>query len=488
VGSQRIPSVSAPGIVVLVLLSALAAHAQQMGPIHRFVLSRTGTPVLPNPQSSGNAEHIFAAGAQGKKTASATPDSDHSLFLAVALFGSGGGGPRSVAVGDLNGDGKPDLVVTDTCTITNPICADGAFPTAHGAVGALLGNGDGTFQPVVTFDSGGGFPSSVALADVNRDGKLDLIVANECSPGDCEYSWVSILLGNGDGTFQPPVNYRSGGYQESDDDVAQSSVVVGDVNGDGKLDLVVENQCAFNTSDYCVNGTVGVLLGNGDGGFHPAVVYDSGGDWPYSIALGDLNGDGRLDIAVANCGPIDSNGCGSGMVGVLMNNGDGTFQPAVLYPSGGAAATGIFAADVNGDGKPDLLVANYCGGISIYDCEVNGTVGVLLGNGDGTFQPAASYSSGGYYPVALTSADINGDGKFDIIVANSGSADVGILLGNGDGTFQPAVTNTVRGYIPQAVVAADVNGDGRPDLEVADACNATCSAGAVSVLLNLPIE
>jgi hypothetical protein len=466
VTSHRIPPVSALAIVVLVLLSA--AHAQQMDPIHRSVLSRTGVAARPN------QPHSF------------TPGSDHSLFLAVALFGSGGaGGTRSIAVGDLNGDGKPDLVVTDACPVTNPTCGEAGFPTSHGVVAVLLGNGDGTFQPAVNFNSGGGYPSSVALADLNGDGKLDLIVANECSPGECAYSLVSVLLGNGDGTFQPPVNYRSGGFEESDDDVAQSSVAVGDVNGDGKLDLVVENQCAFSTSNYCGNGTVGVLLGNGDGSFRPAVVYDSGGDWPYSVALADLNGDGRLDIAVANCGPIDSNGCGSGMVGVLMNKGNGGFQPAVLYPSGGVAATGIFAADVNGDSKPDLLVANYCGTGTIYTCNL-GAVGVLLGNGDGTFQPAVAYSSGGDLPVALSSADINGDGYLDIIATNSGSADVGILLGNGDGTFQPAVTNTVRGYIPQAVVAADVNGDDRPDLEVADACNSTCSAGAVSVLLNLP--
>jgi hypothetical protein len=465
--SHRIPAVSARATVVLVLLSA--AHAQQLDNIHRSVLSRTGIARRPN------QPHSF------------TPSSDHSLFLAVALFGSGGaGGTRSIAVGDLNGDGKPDLVVTNACPLTNADCSEGAFPTSHGAVAVLLGNGDGTFQPAVTFNSGGDYPSSVALADLNGDSKLDLIVANECSPGECAYSLVSVLMGNGDGTFQPPVNYRSGGFEESDDDVAQSSVAVGEVNGDGKLDLVVENQCAFDISNYCVNGTVGVLLGNGDGSFRPAVVYDSGGEWPYTVALADLNGDGRLDIAVANCGPVGGDGCGSGMVGVLMNNGSGGFQPAVLYPSGGAAATGLFVADVNGDSKPDLLVANYCGAISIYDCEVNGTVGVLLGNGDGTFQPAVAYSTGGYYPVSLTSADINGDGKLDIAAANWGTSDVGVLLGNGDGTFQPAVTNTDRGYLLQAVIAADVNGDGRPDIEVADGCNATCSAGAVSALLNLP--
>jgi uncharacterized protein (DUF2141 family) len=418
---------------------------------------------------------------------SAAPSTDHSLFLAQALFGSGGAWPRSVAVGDLNGDGKPDLVVTNACPVTDATCFQAAFPTTNGAVGVLLGNGDGTFQPVVTYNSGGEFPSSIVLADVNGDGKLDLIVANECIPGNCAYSGVSVRLGNGDGTFQSPVSYRSGGYQESDDDVAQSSVAVGDVNGDGKLDLVVENQCAFNTTEYCGNGTVGVLLGNGDGSFQPAVVYDSGGDWPYSVALGDLNGSGRLDIVVANCGPIDSNGCGSGMVGVLMNNGKGGFQPAVLYSSGGAAATGIFVADVNGDGKLDLLVANYCGSGTIYSCGL-GNVGVLLGNGDGTFQPAASYSSGGDYPVALTSTDINGDGNLDIVEVNSGSANIGVLLGNSNGTFQPAVTDTIRGGNPMAVVAADLNANGKPDLAVADGCNATCSEGAVSVLLNLGPE
>jgi hypothetical protein len=340
--NRRIPPVSVPGIAILIVLAAFSAPAQQMNTAQRRVLARNGTTAF------------FAAVPQRSKTA---PDSRHSLFLSQELYKSGGAYPRAIAVGDLNGDGKPDMVVTDTCPIKNTICADGAFPTVHGSVGVLLGNGDGTFQAVVTYASGGGFPSSVALADVNGDGKLDLIVANECSPGDCEYSLVSVLLGNGDGTFQPAMSYRSGGFQESDDDVAQSSVAVGDVNGDGKPDLVVANECAFSTTEYCGNGTVAVLRGNGDGTFQPAVVYDTGGDWPYSVALGDMKGNGRLDIIVANCGTINGNGCGSGMLGVLINNGNGNFQPAVLYPSGGAAATGLSVSDVNGDGKLDLMVA-----------------------------------------------------------------------------------------------------------------------------------
>ena len=129
---------------------------------------------------------------------------------------------------------------------------------------------------------------------------------------------------------------------------------------------------------------------------------------------------------------------------------------------------------------------NYCGSGTIYSC-APGTAGVLLGNGDGTFQPAESYLSGGDYPVSLASTDFNGDGKLDIVEVNGGSNNVGVLLGNGDGTFQPAVIETVRvGGILEAVVAADVNGDGTPDLELADGCGAnSCSEGAVSVLLNL---
>ncbi|MGD0824369.1 MAG: VCBS repeat-containing protein, partial [Terriglobales bacterium] len=147
------------------------------------------------------------------------------------------------------------------------------------------------------------------------------------------------------------------------------------------------------------------------------------------------------------------------------------FQPAVTYPSGADDAHSMAVADVNGDGKPDLLVANYGGGNGN-----DGSVAVLLGNGDGTFQPPVSYDAGGWQTFSVVAADLKGDGKLDLVVTNSQSNTLGVLLGNGDGTFQPAVTYHTL-YFPMNAVVADVNGDGIPDLVV------DSGPGYLSVLL-----
>src|SRR4029077_9673154 len=173
--------------------------------------------------------------------------------------------------------------------------------------------------------------------------------------------------GNGDGTFQAGVSYGSGGQYAF-------SVAVGDVNGDGKMDLIVSNQCA--RSNNCTNGSVSVLLGNGDGTFQAALSYGSGGQYTFSVAAEDVNGDGRPDLLVSN--ECADNTCGNGSVGVLLGNGDGTFHAAVSYGTGGQYAYSVAVGDVNGDGKPDLVVAHQL------------SVAVLLGNGDGTFQTAMS--------------------------------------------------------------------------------------------------
>jgi methionine-rich copper-binding protein CopC len=203
----------------------------------------------------------------------------------------------------------------------------------------------------------------VVVADVNGDGKPDLLVANLCanSSNNCPDGGVDVLLGNGDGTFQTAITYGSGGWYAY-------SVVVADVNGDGKPDVMVANE--FASGNYNT-GVVGVLLGNGDGTFQTAVTYDSGGNAAVSVAVSDVNGDGEPDLVVANCGPSDTNSCTSGTVAVLVGNGDGTFQTAVPYGSGGFYAQSVAVADVNGDGKPDLLVAN-------RGYETDGSVGVLI--------------------------------------------------------------------------------------------------------------
>ena len=348
-----------------------------------------------------------------------------------------GGEAQSLALGDVNGDGKPDVVVANQ---------------------VLLGNGDGTFQPALNYNSGVE-AQSLAIADVNGDGRPDLLVAG-CSSvngdGGCANGAVSVLLANGDGTFQPAVIYGSGGGGSAE------ALAIADVNGDGRPDLLVADFCSSVDSDgNCTNnnGAVSVLLGNGDGTFQPAVSYGSGGQLATSVAVADLNGDGRPDVVVANdcpSGPSeqDNDLCQFGsytVVGVLLGNGDGTFQPVSLYNSGGYYSISVTVADLNGDGKLDLAVGS---GSDFWPDFQNGAAGVLLGNGDGTFQPVSQYTFAGSGTSAAV-ADMNGDGKPDLVLASndctncaSGDDGVGVLLGNGDGTFQSAVISTLGEITP----------------------------------------
>ena len=413
-----------------------------------------------------------------------------SIFAPVVTYGSGGYDATSVAVADVNGDGKPDVVVTNCALIGS--CSSGKT----GAVGVLLGNGDGTFQTAVTYSSDGTvFATSVAVADVNGDGKPDLLVTNTCASVDnCDNGSVAVLLGNGDGTFQTAVPYDSGGQQPY-------SVAVADVNGDSKPDVVVANSCASypNCADV---GVIGVLLGNGNGTFQTAMTDGSGGWQADSIAVADVNRDGKPDIVVMNeCTSGASSGdCPNttGLVGVLLGNGDGTFQTVTTYNSGVLLGRFVSVADVNGDGKLDLLTAG-CStlGTTTFNCFVdniaNGAVGVLLGNGDGTFQAAVAYNSGAQEPHSLAVADVNGDGKPDVVVANYYCLInvcpfdlVGVLLGNGDGTFQTAATYGSGAQGTASITVADVNGDGKPDLLVANSCgtDGCFGYGTVGVLIN----
>src|SRR5438094_408315 len=422
-------------------------------------------PGASTPQTTSQADPLTAAA-----LATGTSLSASTMFLEAPVFSSGGYSANSVAVADVNGDGKLDLLVANFCTAT-PCGGDGT-------VGVLLGNGDGTFQPAVTYDSGGQNAVSIAVADVNSDGKPDAVVTDNCVTSTCDAGAVGVLLGNGDGTFQAAVNYTSGG-------LSPSSVVVGDVNGDGKPDLLVGNIYMGN-GNYS-RGSVGLLLGNGDGTFLGPVSFDSGGEYAYGVAVGDINGDGKLDLFVANfC--ADST-CASGGVAVFLGKGDGSFQPVVTYGSGGLDSYSVAVGDVNEDGKPDLLVANYYSADGNYYS--NGTVGVLLGNGDGTFQAAVSYGSGGSGPVSLAVVDVNGDGKPDVVVANQcASSDctngtVGVLFGKGNSTFGRVVSYESGGYQASWVAVADVSGDGRPDLLVANQCASSnnCANGTIGVLL-----
>jgi hypothetical protein len=332
------------------------------------------------------------------------PLEDRALLSAVGFSLPVNYGPSGeVAVGDFNGDGKPDLAVTNS---------------GNNTVEILQGNGDGTFQSVAVYFAGDE-PTAVAVADFNGDGEPDLAVESTIT-GE-----VYVLLGIGDGTFQTARNYFAGSRADS--------IAVGDLNGDHRPDLAVTNRYSDSMS---------VLLNNGDGTFGTAVSYPTG-SFPSSVAVGDFNGDGLPDLAVANEG--------SGTVSLFLGNGTGSF-PTVHSVGDRASPVAVAVGDFNGDGLPDLAVAN----LTATD--------VLLNNGDGTFRTAASYVTGSF-PIDVAVGDFNGDGIPDLVVANGEDHDVSLLLGNGDGTFATA-GNFFTGSFPVDLAVGDFNGDRRPDLAV----------------------
>ncbi len=348
------------------------------------------------------------------------------LSFAAAVNYATGFGPRSVAVGDFNADGRPDLAVANV----------------GDNVSILLGNANGTFQAAVNYVAGSQ-PQSVAVGDFNADGQPDLAVANAFSNN------VSILLGNLGGTFQSPVNYAAGD--------SPFFVAVGDFNADGRPDLAVANQASHNVS---------ILLGNpppNAGTFQAAVNY-AVVFLAASVTVGDFNADGRPDLAVANLG--------STTVSILLGNVGGTFQAAVNYVVGDVPVS-VAVGDFNADGRLDLAVAN----------RGSNNVSILLGNAPpnaGTFQGAVNYAVG-FNPRSVAVGDFNADGRPDLAVTNAASSNnVSILLGNVNGTFQAAVNYAV-GTFPQFVAVGDFNADGRPDLAVANQ-----ASNNVSVLLNTP--
>lgn len=450
--------------------------------------------------------------------------------------------PVGVAIADLNGDGRADLAVTNIESSAN-------------TVSVLLGNGDGTFAPHVDYATGSG-PSGVAVADLDHDGSPDLVVSNY------DGNSLSVLRGNGDGTFGAHVDYPTG--------AAPTTVALGDLNGDGRLDAVTSNWYGHSVSvllgqdggafgartDYVVGRTdiptrvaatwvalgdlsgdghldlaitvgwdltyseeakLSVMLGSGDGTFGPRADYGIDLVTPTAVAFGDVNLDGRQDLVMSALGHVttpqypslyvwfgngngtlgqgsiyavnmvaefgaigDFNGDGrpdvaagsssGNAVSVLLNTGSGDFAPKVDYGLG-AGMYSVATGDLNGDGYPDLAVGTTANSIAIF-----------LGRGDGTFGARTDYVD---YPVigvfSLAIGDLNGDGHPDIAAARDGSgfAGVSLLMGNGDGTFRPATTLPVIGYDILSVALADLNRDGKLDLIAGD----YSETNTVSVLL-----
>ena len=338
-------------------------------------------------------------------------------------------GTNSLTVADLNADGIPDIVVANSDT----------FHVTTGALNVFIGKGDGTFQTATTYDFGLG-ASSVAVADLNGDGKVDLAVSTfDCStvPGPDS---VSIFLGKGDGTFGQPDSFRigPGGW-----------IVAGDFDGDGLMDVAI-------TSGN--NNAVSILLGAGNGTFRSQVDFGTG-NGPSSLVAGDFNGDGHIDLVTPNFY--------SNSAGLLLGNGDGTFQARIDYGVSEQPVS-IAVGDFNGDGKPDLVTAD----------EFGGGVSVLVGIGDGSFRNFAHYDTG-FQPLAVVAADFNGDGKTDLATANRADDSVSILFGKGDGTFQPHVDYGVVQQ-PSGLAVGDFNGDSKADLAVVG----NGGPGTVEVLTN----
>jgi VCBS repeat protein/List-Bact-rpt repeat protein len=316
-------------------------------------------------------------------------------------------------------------------------------------VSILLGNGDGTFQPARNYVTGSS-PGSIAVGDFNSDGRLDLVVTNFLG------GTLSVLLGDGDGTFPPAVSINVSG--------SPGTVVAGDLNGDGKIDLAV----ALSGTNQLV-----VLLGDGQGDFWTLGTYALNGD-PKSLITADLNGDGQPDLAVA----------AGAKVGVLLGNGDGSFQQEeYLPPLSGDIALSVAAGDFNLDGKLDLVVASRTVCIALL-CPLNAEL--FVGNGDGSFQaplPVAGLKAFSGGRVAI--ADFNRDANLDVAIQfdNQLGTPLALVPGDGDGTFQPPVTFSF-GVSPVSPVAADLNGDGLPDLLLPDVGSVDGQTYDVFALIN----
>lgn len=358
-----------------------------------------------------------------------------AVFFAPRVDFPVGNLPYGIITADFNKDGNPDLATSNN--------------ESHD-VSVLLGGGDGSFVAVGPFgvdDTGSSFPSALASGDLNEDTNPDLVVTNELVETEV-FGTISVLLGNGNGTFGTPRTTTVGTSPEG--------VVVADLDGDDNLDAAC-------TNFFDEPGTISILLGNGDGTFDPPTSVEVDGG-PFGIAAGRIDGDTDIDLAIT--------ASDIGMVVVLLNNGNATFAPGRSFEVG-LTPIGILVQDLDADGDADIAAAD----------EDNDQVYVLLGDGAGNFADAVPYLTGSF-PEAVVAGDFNDDDVIDLATADAFGTEllnnsVTVLVGNGNGTFgAPQSFETDEG--PFALTTADFDKDGLADLATANS-----DGNNVSLLINV---
>ncbi|CAF4123640.1 unnamed protein product [Rotaria sp. Silwood2] len=355
---------------------------------------------------------------------------DTSSFTNQMTY-STGSYPYSVAVGDFNNDARLDIVVANR---------------EDDNIGIFIGYGNGTFATQMTYSTGS-FPYSVAVGDFNNDARLDIVVANRNDDN------IGIFIGYGNGTFATQMTYSTNSYLGF---VSwPCSVAVGDFNNDARLDIVVANSAA--------NG-VGILLGYGNGSFSSQTSYSSMSS-PESVAVGDFDSNACLDIVVANYY--------SDSIDVRLGHCNGTFGDPITYKTDTLShLSSIAVGDFDNDTRVDIVVVNYG-----YN-----NIGVLLGYKNGSFANQRTYSTGSR-PTSVAVGDLNKDDRLDIVVTNSNGISVSVLLGHGNGFFTHQTTYST-GLWPISIAIGDFNNDTRLDIVVAnrDSKNVSVLLGHINVV------
>ena len=436
-GSSSIPPVIAFGGGATTFLATLPGAAANFGEMLSLV--RNGRRILLRAQDGQPATFFvgdrvpvslttFAPSLTSTGLTSASTGSVSAATVAPLTNYAVGNSPAFVAADSLRGNSIDDLIVANS---------------ADNTVSVLLGNGDGTFATQTTFPTGttpvsiatGQFNNSASAA--NSDNILDLAVANKSA------NTVSILLGRGDGTFQPKVDIPTGR--------GPNSVIAADFHdgsGTGFLDLAVANQD---------DNSISIFEGNGDGTFHaPALIQLPAGFSPAALAATDLNGDGHADLVVADQG--------SNTISVFLGNGDGTFQNRTDYPTG-AAPVSVAFGDFNQDGAEDIAVANLGGNsVTVYYNQLSTANSAPLGR----FVTGSTRDfAAGNGPTAISVSDYNADGAADIAVSDRADNAITVLLNSGSGLFT-ALPEIPVGTGPASIATADFNADGLPDAVTAD--------------------